>query len=212
MLSFYIEFGEEFSFRNSDVIFSTVYYSDLGFRYESNNESASIHSVEPYCLHGDGIVLMEGGKTKLVKHLTIGDKVISTSLNTIDGGSSTVTTICGIVRTLISSSIADVVNVNSLLITPKHPIRSSTFDVHDASGKEWILPKEIAPVESLHCCELFNFVVENRGSLFVNNVEVCTLGQFCAGIDGEDSYFGSERVVTYLKAQRSWPFVTQTLN
>lgn len=52
---------------------------------------------------------------------------------------------------------------------------------------------------------VYNFAVSNRSSLFVNNYEVCTLGQFCEGIDDENSYFGSERVIEYLSTQKSYP-------
>lgn len=55
--------------------------------------------------------------------------------------------------------------------------------------------------------EVYNFAVENRSSLFVNEIEVCSLGQFCDGIDDENSFFGSERVINFLSSQKSFPTI-----
>lgn len=162
--------------------------------------------MDEYCLHGDAWILLEGGKSKLVRDVKVGDRVISTSPCDADECDPPVAaTIQAVVRMPVRSATLPMVAVGSLLITPLHPIRVAAAS---QSAKEWVRPKDIAPTVELEVPEVFNFVVENRGSLFVNNIEVCTLGQFCSGIDSADSYFGSERVVTYLQTHDSWPIVT----
>jgi hypothetical protein len=64
-------------------------------------------------------------------------------------------------------------------------------------------------------------VISNRGSIYVNGFVSSTLGiilvinvfffyfsgQFCKNIDDEISYFGSERVVDFMKTSQLWPLV-----
>jgi hypothetical protein len=56
--------------------------------------------------------------------------------------------------------------------------------------------------------ETYNFCLASRSSLLVNGLEVSTLGQFCAGVDDENSFFGTEAVVDELRERPDFPAVT----
>lgn len=98
--------------------------------------------------------------------------------------------------------------VGSTWLTPGHPVRickSSFLNQNEENeSKMWVRPVEIVKPVALEIDYVYNFVVENRSSLFVNGLEVCTLGQFCEGIDeitpsNPHNFFGSEEVVQSLE-------------
>lgn len=77
-------------------------------------------------------------------------------------------------------------------------IHNDEIIIHQKSltlSRCWVRPIDHYPVNLRYVTALYNFVLESRSSLIVDGIEVCTLGQFCEGIDDMDSFFGSERVV-----------------
>jgi hypothetical protein len=226
LFKFKFRFNENFPLRskNSIVNVSIYYYSFFGYQYKSNDEKKITLCQRPryvYCLHGSNYVSLYDGERKLVQDITIGDKVLSISkLNNISEPTNIISIVKNDIRNsnnsndddnsiqlavldspILSSSLNPSNEIDSfsspLLITPLHPMKINNH---------WCVPmnltKKFIRNDSNY---VYNFIVENRSSIFVNGYEVCTLGQYCEGIDKEDSYFGSERVVDYLQSQNSWP-------
>lgn len=166
--------------------------------------------VTAYCLHESVVVWMSDGSKKSVRGLSVGDEVM-----TLDSdGTITTGTIAACVRYRKRTDAEggenevrpfEFVRLGSTIVTKGHPVR-----VGNASVKNWRRPEEVSGAMQFTqlAQEVYNFVVAGRTSLLVNDgLEVATLGQFCAGVDREDSYFGTERVVRYLETQESWPNV-----
>jgi hypothetical protein len=154
-----------------------------------------------YCLRGSGAVRLSDGSCKPVCDLAIGDHVQSISPTSGALESSTVLARSVDCRRDARMAAFEFVCVNGQTwVTPEHPIR---LDGH------WRRPHALGAciVALAEESAVYNFVLVNRSSLFVNGVEVATLGQYCEGIDSVDSFFGSERVVRHLQSNASWPNV-----
>lgn len=65
------------------------------------------------------------------------------------------------------TSPVDVCNLNGLWVTSEHP-------VYVRGG--WVLPKSLVAVESVFLPAIYNIELENGNSVFVNGVELITLG------------------------------------
>jgi len=91
-----------------------------------------------------------------------------------------------------------IVVVGKTLLTPGHPVLIDSV---------WKRSKDVSLEGLMNVSEVFNFVVESRSSLFVDGLEVSTLGQFCSGVDQIGSHYGSELVVDELKMDPNWPDV-----
>jgi hypothetical protein len=98
--------------------------------------------------------------------------------------------------------------VHDTWLTAGHPVRVRRSEFIAGGGGEsscngemlncalsWHRPSDLVEPVPLFVDYLYNFVLDTRSSVLVNGLEVSTLGQFCEGIDNEDSFFGSERVV-----------------
>lgn len=139
------------------------------------------------------------GPDKKVKDLIVGD-IVSTTNNEP-------TAIVSIVKNRCRNGFTKFIRIDDSILTPGHPVK--------LNGK-WMRPEELLASSltnnvkevKMKVDEVYNFVVEKRSSLYLNKIEVSTLGQFCEGIDEENSYFGSERVIDYLKSQKSYPHIT----
>jgi len=161
------------------------------FRFDVRKPDHFDESDPNYCLSGRGLVLMANGSYKCVNQLSVGDLV-----KTMNNAGNLVTGVVEIVsiNTLRPHYSGLVKLENDLIVTAGHPIFTSSGWIrasqcpHSSRG---VFPEVSA---------VYNFVLDSRSSLFVNGTQVSTLGQFCIGIDDENSYFGSERVVQYLKS------------
>jgi hypothetical protein len=172
-----------------------------------------VNYVPAYCLHESVTIRMADGSVKHVTELCVGDEVA-----TLDGRNTT--TIAARVRfrkrarqgldranhAEREKSAFDFVRVGSTVLTKGHPIL-----IEEGNVKKWRRPEELAGSIQFsdHVREVYNFVTVDRQSLVVNDgVIVATLGQFCDGVDTEDSFFGTDRVIRYLESQSDWPDVT----
>lgn len=150
---------------------------------------------ESYCHHGDNLVSMWNGESKMAKHMQVGDIVKS-----LNGISVEPAVIEGVAINRIQSQSVTLVQLDAAtMVTMGHPI----FDSH----KGWIRPEKKYPLASVSAGAVYNFIVSNRGSILVNGHISSTLGQFCKNIDDENTFFGSERVVNRLKLSSKWPVV-----
>jgi len=139
------------------------------------------------CYTGEGKVKMWNNEMKVVKDLEVGDVVYS------DGKPARIEA-----RTFsVHNDLHSIVRIGTLCITTRHPVSWK-------NGK-WRRPIELGQCEMVFVEKLYNFVVEGRGSVIIDGVQVSTLGQFVPGIDNENSYYGSERCVDELKKHYQWP-------
>lgn len=132
--------------------------------------------------------------------MKVGD-IISTTNN------ETSTIIC-VVKNCSRNGFNKFIQIGEAILTPNHPVKLN---------QKWIRPEELVNMPSMadnvkklnmNINEVYNFIVDKRSSIYLNDTEVSTLGQFCEGIDDENTYFGSERVVDYLKSLQLYPNIT----
>jgi hypothetical protein len=178
--------------------------------------------VSAYCLHESVTVSMAGGEMKNVREVSVGDEVA------IRGENGEISS-CRVVARVryrksptealklsygecnddLELSPFEFVRVGSAILTKGHPIRVCNVDDDLEPKNLWRRPEDVTGAVRFtqHVREVYNFVLEERRSLLVTDerLEVATLGQFCKGVDREDSFFGSERVVRYLERQTGWP-------
>jgi hypothetical protein len=191
--------GRNYAFLSCANAFGEIFSAP--FFFEAKDE------VFYYCLRGNGDVELADGTCKKVSDLTVGDRVQSVSQSNGAMESSEI-----VARSIsrqrnhvpgdcdsCASAPFEFVCIGQTWVTPEHPIR---IEGH------WRRPNELG--EKVAIAEenaVYNFVLSNRSSLFVNGLEVATLGQFCEGIDDLGSFFGSERVVHHLQMDPQWPNV-----
>lgn len=173
--------------------------------------------VEDERLDGESgdVTLVSAGRmkrsVKRVADVRVGDRVV-----TVLCGQCGVATVEACVRQRVRGPWQAGVRMSAIgaaIVTAGHPVRVQ--DRWQRAGD--LVAQWQEHGGELECRELvmdiaetYNFSLNTRSSLIVNGLEVCTLGQFCDGIDDGDSFFGSEAVVNELKGRIDYPNVTLT--
>lgn len=138
------------------------------------------------CVSGCGLVKMANGQQKLVSQIVAGDVVL-----TLDAELNYAKTRVEAVTVDFVRGYCEMVRVGMTWVTSGHPVCVDSF-----GKREWKRPHEIATPVANKIDAVYNFILESRSSIFVNELEICTLGQFCPGIDvAGETYYGSESVV-----------------
>lgn len=152
------------------------------------NFQSSSYSPGGPCIDGNGTVKLVGGKTKLVKELLKGDKIINTDGN--------VATIRCVIMTKILDGFTPLLSLNGMKITPWHPINLGGF---------WMFPADVGNVMTMKCDYVYNFVLDKHHIMTVNGVDVITLGH---GFDFDPvlihPFFGTNAVIEHLKTHSGW--------
>jgi hypothetical protein len=81
---------------------------------------------------------------------------------------------------------------NGLKITPYHPIKIDN---------NWKFPIDIVGAKNMNCNKVYNFVLNTRKSIIVNNIVCCTLGHNIQGSVIGHNFFGTDNVITNLKTK-----------
>lgn len=145
--------------------------------YNSNNP----------CFKGTCIARMVNGGTKLVKYIRKGDIVDTPS------GPSRV--VC-VIKTKCENNKEYLVSLPSgLVITPYHPI---------FYNNKWEFPCNIGTTKLIGCDAVYSFVLDNRDSMYINEVLCATLGHNKKGAVIEHPYFGSDAIINDLKQKPSY--------
>ena len=144
------------------------------------------------CFCGSSLVLLVDGTRRPASDISVGD-----DLRAADG------TVCKLLARTLESHTADLphscVKFGTLVITARHPVQ--------VEGK-WMRPADLPDGKLVPFVgELMNFVTEPRAALVIDNVAVSTLGYFCAGLDDEQTFYGSEKVVDELRKDPAWPSI-----
>ncbi len=134
------------------------------------------------CFGGDGLVLMNDGSYKPVFALEKNDIVF--------GGAKIV---CKLVFN--SSEGVDIVEYKDMLITPFHPIKVNGL---------WTFPIDVCDSHDMKLTTVYNFILDSKHIIIVNDVECVTLGHNFTGDIIEHPYFGSNKIVDDLKNKDGW--------
>ena len=147
-------------------------------------------SSNPCCAHGSKIKLSDNSY-KNVEDIVKGEKV-----KTIDNnGKINISEIECIVKSKCDNNLELLVEIDNLKITPYHPIKYNN---------EWRFPTSIGFSSIIECPYVYSFVIKNRNSVFIDNIEFATLGHFYKGLVIEHGYFGTNKVIDDLKNYKTY--------
>ena len=136
------------------------------------------------CFGGNSIVHVKGNKFKLVSEIGKGD-ILSNGAKVI----------C-VINIIVTSGQKEMVDINGLSITKWHPI---------IIDNEWIFPVEW----SYSCLEeidmLYNFVLDDKHIITINDIECCTLGHnFTDNCVISHPYYGTNKIIDDLSKINGW--------
>jgi Mg-chelatase subunit ChlD len=154
--------------------------------------SYNIHSGP--CFHGDCLVKMYDGTVKKVSNIRKGDKVLTN--NSSQNYYDTVETV---LRTVFENGRTVLVELEGgWLGTEWHPVKELVNNV-------WKFPCQINQGIERSCQAVYSFLLENRNTIFINNIESAT---FAHGLTDNSvishPYFGCEEVVNNLMEHNGW--------
>ena len=135
------------------------------------------------CFNGSANIKMEDSSLKKVCNLAKGDIVF--------GGFR----VKCVVRTPIQEKI-EMVDINSLLITPWHPILVDGI---------WVFPIKECFSRHVNLDYIYNVVLEVGHIIILNDISVVTLGHGFTNNDVvKHDYYGTEKVINDLKKMEGW--------
>lgn len=148
----------------------------------------SYHHCGNICFGGNSDVTLADGSVKKVRDIKQGDVVLTENLDAAE------------VRCVVKTVINDVTPLatfpGGLKITPFHPI------VYHGT---WVFPNDVAPVQYEQTDAIYNFVLTNGHTMYINGVKTCTLGH---GITENEviahAYFGTQQIVNDLQEMQGW--------
>ncbi|CAF1053365.1 unnamed protein product [Didymodactylos carnosus] len=132
------------------------------------------------CFHGNCIVTLNNGQTKLLNKIQRGD--------ILSGGARVV---C-VVETLCNSEAVSMIKFDQsgLLITPWHPVRINGT---------WIFPDDIGKRIEIECESVFNLVLNSGHIALINGSECVTLGHGFKEDVVAHEYYGTKKVLDDLR-------------
>ena len=156
--------------------------------HDTNNLS-KINNPKIACFHGNGFIKLGNGSETYVKDIQIG-----TSLKTPTG----IAKVICVIKMKVPNSIADLVKINNMYITPWHPII--------VPNSNWIFPTDHPDGNraSYECDFLYNFVLDSHHIVIINNIQCCTLAHNFKGDIIEHDYFGTYKVINDLIKMPGW--------
>ncbi len=157
--------------------------------------SYNIHSGP--CFHGDCLVKMFDGTSKKVSAIRKGDRVFTNNASqNYHENSDKIETV---LKTVFENGRAVLVELQGgWLGTQWHPVKIQEND-------EWKFPCQINQGFERECQAVYSFLLENRNTIFINNIESAT---FAHGLTENNvishQYFGSEEIVNNLMEHNGW--------
>ncbi|CAF0945756.1 unnamed protein product [Rotaria sordida] len=175
--------GELFSKVRDDMddIFCSLPAPKTSLTTSAPVDMAVFYNAAGGCFYEECTVRLMNGTTKLVKDVQPGDRMAP------HGGM-----VRFVVKTKCRNRKAKMVIVeNDLIITAWHPIRLSS---------QWIMPCSlVSSVHEISCDAVYNFVLDQGHTVFVNDIECVTLGHGFQEDVVRHAYYGSQRVVKDLE-------------
>ena len=133
------------------------------------------------CWHGKCVVKIPNG-LKSIEFIKKGDKIINS-----DGDTSIVECV---IRHKCPNNKKSLSNIGGLFITQYHPV---------IINSEWVFPIDKGELKDMECDYVYNFILNDRKSIYVNNIICCTLGHGLEGPIIGHPFFGTEKIVNNLK-------------
>jgi hypothetical protein len=133
------------------------------------------------CFDGESSITLYNGSTKKIKELIKGDEVLS-----INGNKS-------LIRCIIKNKVGckiQLSNINNMLITPWHPIKINN---------KWIFPNDMNPPSDVYIDYIYNIVLNDHHIVYINGIEVVTLGHNFTDSIVSHPYLGTSRVINDLE-------------
>ena len=158
------------TYQNSDVPVNNTLYRSI-----SNSG----------CFHGDSLVQISENKVLPVHKLKKNMEVL-TSEGNMAIIECVITFPCD--KTMCLSEFK-----NGLKITPYHPI-----NINNIKDK-WVFPIDLVGAKNIKCDKVYNFILNTRQSIIVNNVVCCTLGHKINSPVVAHDFFGTNKVINNLK-------------
>lgn len=155
--------------------------------FQGNFKQSFYQSTGP-CFEGNGIVKLKNGNFKLVKDLCKGDVIVNS-----DGDLATI--IC-VIKTKMNNGFSDIVTIGNFRVTPWHPVRING---------SWKFPSSVNKSNNIKCDYVYNFVLDNHHIITIDDIDAVTLGH-CFVNDPvlSHSFFGTNKVIDYLKKNEGW--------
>ena len=143
------------------------------------------------CAYGS-LIKMYDGSTKTVQDIVKGDIIVSVDSNMKCSQSY----IECVVRTKCDD-LEYMVNIGNLHITPYHPI---------IINDKWTFPINMSHCKIIYMdtSYLYTFVVNNRGSVIIDNYTFSTFGHNMEGDVIQHPYFGTDDIITDLKKMETY--------
>lgn len=155
--------------------------------FQGNFKQSFYQSTGP-CFEGNGIVKLTNGTTKLVKELKKGDVIINS-----EGNSATI--VC-VVKTKTNTGYSDLVTIGNFRVTPWHPVK--------VDG-QWKFPNTINKPNRSCCDYVYNFVLDHHHVITIDGIDAVTLGHnFVTDPVLQHPFFGSEKIIKFLKENQGW--------
>lgn len=180
--------------QNSNSATNQMYSINTNYNSALNNSALNTHSTQTIyrtissagCISGDCKIKLANNTYKKISELKKNDRII-------DATNQESIIECVVVfpcdRTACLSVFQD-----GLKITPYHPVKINNT---------WKFPIDIVGAKNMPCDKVYNFVLNTRRSITVNNITCCTLGHNIRGpIIGHD-FFGTDNVIDNLKTKFS---------
>ena len=147
----------------------------------------SYYNQSAGCYDGNGIVKMYDNSKKKVQDLVKGDEIL-----TRNNGKAYVKCL---IRTNITKDKIPMCKINDLYITPYHPIYINN---------NWMFPKDYVTTEDVIMESVYNVVLTNGDSLYVNNTLVVSLGHNITDDVARHSYLGTNNVINDLSLKMGY--------
>eukprot|EP01105_Mastigella_eilhardi_P007216 TRINITY_DN18726_c0_g1_i1.p1 TRINITY_DN18726_c0_g1~~TRINITY_DN18726_c0_g1_i1.p1 ORF type:complete len:568 (+),score=97.39 TRINITY_DN18726_c0_g1_i1:37-1704(+) len=168
-----------------DRQFAKYHIERLWGHFDSALRNKARAAGAPMCFSGEGSVDMEGGFLKLVKDVSVGDRVLT--------GNGCIRTVTRITRDAVFAE-RPVCVVAGLTLTTGHPLWR-------ADSREWAHPFEQYPVEQRRVDFFFNFELDcgpdagMANSVVINGLVLATLGcdcgeRICTNWPKQDALYG----------------------
>jgi hypothetical protein len=161
--------------------------------YETNNlhtnNLSKINNPKIGCFDGNGFIKLGNGSETYVRDVQIGS-----SLKTPNG----IAKVMCVLKMKVSDSIADLVKINDMYITPWHPIIGPDGN--------WIFPTDHpnGNRDLYECDSVYNFILDTEHIVIINNIKCCTLAHNLKGEVIKHDFFGTYKVIDDLIKMPGW--------
>lgn len=155
-----------------------------------------------YCFDRDCLLLRSDGALAKASNILPGDFMQGQTPH----GQRVVVEVLGVVQEVVDRCVHMVEVLPGSWLTPGHPIQINVDD-------NFVRPKWLFLPQKRNVVAVYNFVLSQPICLILRSLDnsqeisCSTLGQFCAGIDTKNSFFGSTQVLRECRAHATWPFI-----